>query len=190
MNAKAIAILILLIAATAALASPEPQLGDILRHGDAHDISVIYTEPVDVGSLGNPENYSVVPGEITNLRLCATNQGVILTVTGLRTGDDGAVSISGVFDISGNLLPGAFLQFTVPNLLWAAIGANELGFLPDVTAFPNDSFDLFSGGDQQRDEYDDATFVGEKFSGSFDVKVRVEYVEPAGAGAKAGIMIR
>ena len=192
MKTKAIAILFLFFAIRAINATPEPQIGNILRHGDANtrEISIIYTEPVDVGSLGNPENYSVSPGSIIGLRLCATNQGVILTVTGLRTGDQGAVSISGVFDTSGNLLPAAFLQFNVPNLLWAAIGANELGFPPDVTALPDDGFDLFSGGDQQRDEYDDATFMGELFSGNFDVKVRVDYVEPAGAGAKAGIMIR
>jgi hypothetical protein len=190
MKTKAIAILFLFFATVATQATPEPQLGDVLRHDNTHEISVIYTEPVDVGSLGNPENFSVPGHNILNMRLCATNQGVILTVAPFQTGDQSVVNISGVLDTSGNLLPAASLQFAVSSLLWATIGANELGFIPDVTAFPDHGFDLFSGGDQQRDEYDDATFVGERFSGNFNVKVRVDYVEPAGAGAKAGIMIR
>ena len=185
-----LAILFVFFSALALQATPEPQLGDVLRYSDWHEISVIYSEPVDVPSLSNPENYSVSPGNIIGLRLCATNQGVTLTVSGLHIGDPGVLNISGVLDTSGNLLPGASLQFAVPDKLWATIGANELGFKPDVTAFPEHGFDLFSGGDQQRDEYDDATFVGESFPGNFDVKVRVDYVEPAGAGAKAGIMIR
>jgi hypothetical protein len=189
MKAKAFALLIFLLTFTAR-AFPEPKLGLVVQHGSAYDISVIFTEPVDVGSLGNPENYSVSPGSIAALRLCATNQGVILTVNGLQPGLPGVVNISGVMDPGGNLLPGASLEFTVGNLLWATIGANELGLNSEVVSLPDDGFDLFSGGIQQRDEYDDATFVGEKISGNFDVKVRVDYVDPAGAGAKAGIMIR
>jgi hypothetical protein len=191
MKAKAFALLTFLLTFTAR-AFPEPMLGSVIQHGAGHEISVIYSEPVDIGSLGNPENYSVVPGSIAGLRFCATNQGVVLSVTGLPTQADaqGAVNISGVMDTSGNLLPAATLQFIVGDLLWATIGANELGFTSEVVGFPDDGFDLFSGGIQQRDEYDDATFVGEKVSGNFDVKVRIDYVDPAGAGAKAGIMIR
>jgi hypothetical protein len=190
MKAKAVAVLVWFLTALAIKAIPEPQIGSVLRHLGAYEISIIYSEPVDVGSLGNPENYSVAPGSIVSLRLCATNQGVILTVQGLAPGNQGAVNINNMLDASGNLLPAASLDFKAPDRLWAAIGANELGFTPDVVGFPDDGFDLFSGGVQQRDEYDDATFVGEKITGNFDVKVRVDYVEPAGAGAKAGIMIR
>lgn len=190
MKAKAFAILFLFLAAITAPAAPEPQLGDVLKHAGAHEISVIFTEPVDVGTLANPENYSIVPGTIVALRLCATNQGVILTVTGLQTGNQGAVNISGILDPMGNELPPASLDFKVINREWAQIGANELGLPSEVVALPDAGFDVFSGGIQQRDEYDDATFVGEQVSGSFDVKVRVDYVDPAGAGAKAGIMIR
>jgi hypothetical protein len=171
-------------------AAPEAQLGAVLRHAGAHDISIIYTEPVNVGSLGDPENYHVIPGNIIGLRLGATNTGSILTVTGLATGLHGAVTITNMFDTGGAPIPDATVEFDVTDRLWATIGANELGFPADVVGMPKDGFDLWSGGVQQRDEYDDATFVGEQFNGDFEVKVRVEYVEPAGAGAKAGIMIR
>jgi hypothetical protein len=190
MKAKAFATLVLLVFTITTHGAAEPQLGDILRHGGAHEISVIYTEPVDIGSLANPDNYNVTPGSIIGLRLCATNQGAILTVAGLQTGDRGAVSITGIMDPSGVLLPAAYLEFTVSARLWAQIGANEIGYLVDAVALPDDAFDLFSGGIQQRDDYDDATFVGEQITGNFDFKVRVDSVQPAGAGAKAGIMIR
>jgi hypothetical protein len=187
---KRLAVVFVVITAMNLIASPEPQIGDVLKHDAAYEISVIYTEPVDISTLSDPENYSVSPGSFTSLRLCATNQGAILTVSGLSAGQQGVVEISNVMDTSGNILPTAVLNFTASDKLWANIGANELGFPFDAYGITTNAFDLISGGIQQRDEYDDATFVGETLDGDFEVKVRVEYVDPAGAGAKAGIMIR
>jgi regulation of enolase protein 1 (concanavalin A-like superfamily) len=184
------AVLFSVVCAMVLRAAPEPQIGGTFRIGTAYDISVIFSEPVDVSSLSNPENYAVFPGELASLRLCATNLGVVLTVTGLSPGAQGFVQVSNIEDSAGNPVPSANLDFTAGDRLWAVIGENELGFPPDAVAFPEDGFDIFSGGVQQRDEYDDATFVGEEVTGDFEAKVRVESVEPAGAGAKAGIMIR
>jgi hypothetical protein len=190
MKKALLATLVAFLFAISLNAAPEAQLGAVLRHGGAYEISIIYTEPVNVGSLGDPENYHVNPGSIIGLRLAATNQGSILTVNGLVSGMHGAVTITNMFDAGGAPIPDSIVEFDVTDRLWATIGANELGFTPDAIGTPNDGFDLWSGGVQQRDEYDDATFAGEQFSGDFEVKVRVQYVDPAGAGAKAGIMIR
>jgi regulation of enolase protein 1 (concanavalin A-like superfamily) len=176
--------------AIATFAQPEPQIGSVLHHDSTYDISVIFSDAVDVGTLGNPDNYTLAIGSIDTLHLVATNQGVILNVQGLTVGVQDQLTIQGIQDLSGNDLPPATLDFTPTADFWAAIGANELGFPPDVVGFPTNSFDIFSGGVQQEDEYDDATFVGDKVNGDFEAKVRVEYVDPAGAGAKAGIMIR
>jgi hypothetical protein len=172
------------------MADPEPQIGSVLQHDGAFDISVIYTEPVDIASLSNPENYAINPGTITTLHLVATNQGVILTADGLAPNFPGELTITNIQDTGGNVLPDAMLDFKPTTRLWATIGANELGFAPDVVGFPTNGFDVFSGGIQQQDEYDDATFVGDRVTGDFEAKVRVEYIEPAGRGAKAGIMVR
>jgi hypothetical protein len=171
-------------------AQPQPQLGGVLKHGSAYELSVIYSEPVDVSTLSDVENYAVTPGAKSALRLCATNQGAILTVDGLTAGDQGTLLISNIQDTSGAVVPTADLDFRAIGRLWVGIGANELGFPVDAYGINTNGYDLVSGGIQQRDEYDDATFVGESLQGDFEVKVRVESVDAAGAGAKAGIMIR
>jgi hypothetical protein len=183
-------VLFCLLGAVSMLASPVPQIGDVLQHDDAYEISVIYSEPVDQFSLQDPGNYSVAPGDVFTLRLCATNQGVVLTVIGIGAGTQGFVNISGVMDTAGNVLPPASLEFKTTPRFWTVIGENELGFRPDAFGIVADGYDIFSGSLQQSGDYDDATFVGEKVTGDFEAKTRVEYVEPAGRGAKAGIMVR
>src|SRR5688572_6802206 len=128
--------LIVFLAAITIQAAPEPQIGAVLRHEGAHEISVIYSDRVNVSTLANPGNYSISPVSIASLRLVATNQGAILRVTGLSAGSSGALSIINITDPSGNALPPATLQFSVPNRLWAEIGANELGFRPEVVGIP------------------------------------------------------
>ncbi|HUS36618.1 MAG TPA: hypothetical protein VM680_14795 [Verrucomicrobiae bacterium] len=187
---KWFASLLLFLTVIGVPAVPEPQIGGVIRHGADYEISVIYTEPVDIGALSDPENYAISSGTKLGARLVATNQGAILLVSGLDDRADGSLSVSNMSDPGGNPLPAVTLPFEKPVLMWAEIGANELGFRSDVVGIPENGFDLFNGGIQQRSEYDEATFVGQEVPGNFDVKVRVDYVEPAGAGAKAGIMIR
>ena len=186
---KRLASLLLLLTVIGVQAVPEPQIGAVLRHGANHEITVIYTEPVDIGALSNLENYAISSGQILSARLVATNQGAILLVSNLAPGE-GFLSVSNMTDPGGNALPTAMLPFEPSGLMWGEIGANELGFRSDVVGTPENGFDLFNGGIQQRSEYDEATFVGEEVTGNFDVKVRVDSVERAGSGAKAGLMIR
>lgn len=187
---KRLAGFLLFLTTIGAQAVPEPQIGAVLRNGNGYDISIIYTEPVDVGTLGTPENYAISPGSLSTVRIVATNQGALLRVTSSTPNTSGTVTLSNMTDPSGNALPVVTFPFDITSRRWAQIGANELGFRSEVIGIPENGFDLFNGGIQQRDEYDDATFAGEQVSGDFDVKVRVDFVEPAGAGAKAGIMIR
>ena len=187
---KRLASLVLFVFAAQLHTVAEPLIGGVLRHEGAHEIAVVFTEPVDASSLVNSDNYSIAPGSISTIRIAATNQGAILRVSGLSGATSGILNISGVLDPSGNLLPAASLEFDVTARAWVQVGDNELGFRSEVVGVPENGFDLFNGGVMQRDHYDDATYVAEQFSGDFDARVRVEYVEPAGAGAKAGIMIR
>src|SRR5688572_28275001 len=164
---KRLASLILFLTAIALQAAPEPQIGAVLDHEGAHEISVIYTEPVDVFSLSTLENYTLSIGNLSTLRLAATNQGVILRVTGLPVGANGTLSINNMTDTLGNTLPTALLEFEATSRLWAQIGDNELGFRPETVGIPENGFHLFSGGVQQSAHYDDATFMGEQISGDF-----------------------
>src|SRR5207253_300766 len=146
---KRLAVLSLVITAVSVFAAPEAQMGGALRHGTDYEISLLYTEPVDTGTLGNPENYVVRPGALDTLRLAATNQGAILTVSGLTAGQPGTVSITNIFDLGGNAVPDATLAFTTSDRFWTVIGANELGFRAEVLTVTNGGYDLFSGGIQQ-----------------------------------------
>lgn len=174
---------------TATVAEPVPVLG-VVRHGELFELSLIYSEAVDTVSLQTLESYSVTPGELTRSRLAATNQGVILSSANLTANSAGTFSINGVLDETQNPLPPQIIPFDTGNLFWTTIGGSELSLPPEVTAINTNGFDVVSGGIQQKDEYDEATFVGEALTGDFERKVRVAFVEPAGFGAKAGIIVR
>src|SRR5687768_1483903 len=100
---KRLASLILFVFAAQLHSQAEPLIGGVLRHEGAHEISVLFTEPVDASSLVNADNYSIVPGSISTIRIAATNQGAILRVTGLNNVQSGILNISGMFDRSGNM---------------------------------------------------------------------------------------
>lgn len=182
-------VVVCLLAAVLSLAGAEPKLG-VLKNGNIFELSLIFEEPVDTISLQNPESYAISAGEIVTTRLIATNRGVILGVNGLSANTPVVLSINHVRDPALNELPPQQISFNTGARFWTVIGGNELGLPANVTAFSTNGFDVLSGGIQQRDEYDEATFAGELISGNFDVMVRVDFVAAAGAGAKAGIMIR
>jgi hypothetical protein len=179
------------LALAVSVLADDPLLG-ILKHGDVHEMTVIYQQPVEPNSALDLQNYRISIGALTASRLSATNQGVTLTASGLFEVVSGALNITNVFDTALNPLPDFHLNFDVTNRFWTAIGGNELNFEPSANAcaVSTNGFDLFSGGIQQSEEYDEAVFAGEPITGDFDRRVRVEWVDPAGFNAKAGIMIR
>jgi hypothetical protein len=167
----------------------DPLLG-ILKHDAVQEITVIYQQPVEPNSALNLDNYHPTLGALTASSLVATNQGVTLTATGLSEGDSGLLTITNILDTAQNPLPDFHLDFFVTNRFWTTIGANEFGFPSNAYAVGTNGFDLFSGGVQQSDEYDETTFAGEQITGDFERKVRVAWIDPAGIHAKAGLMIR
>lgn len=175
--------------AVSLFAADDPLVG-VLKHGDVYEFSVIFQQPVDFLSIQDLDHYAATSAQFSASRLTATNQGVILTATGPTPGLDGVMQISHVLDASQNEIPPASIGFTVTNRFWTVIGGNELGFTPEVTAISTNGFDVFSGGIEQRDYYDEATFVGEVVTNDFNRIVRVQSVDPAGLGAKAGLMVR
>jgi len=136
------------------------------------------------------ENYNIPGASLTQLRLAATNRGVILSANPLQEGFSSMLNITGMVDTTGTPIPDYQLPLEVTNRVWTPIGGSELGFIPEALAVSTNGFDLLSGGIQQVDDYDEATFVGQQLEGDFDQVVRVHSVDPAGRGAKAGIMVR
>jgi len=183
-------LLVLLAAILPILQTPaQTQIG-VLKHGDLFELSVIYTNQPDTSSSLNLGNYTIVPGSLVASRVAATNYGVTLTADGLTSNFPGNLTIDGVLDSNGDPLPPESLAFNTGHLFWTTIGGQELGLAPNATAIGANSFDVFSGGIQQREDYEEATFVGEAVTGNFERFVRVVFVEPAGMGAKAGLMVR
>jgi len=181
--------LLLVALITTVSAQVQTKLG-ALRHGAVFELSIIFGERVDVASLVDRESYSVTIGELIAARLTATNYGAILSITNVQENMQGLLNISGVKDERGTNLPLTSLTFDTGSLFWTTNGGNELRFGAEVTSIGTNGFDIFSGGIQQRDDYDESTFVGEAVTGDFERRVRVSHVDAAGWGAKAGIMAR
>jgi monoamine oxidase len=64
---------------------------------------------------------------------------------------------------------------------WSVVGANESKFINDVIRSGDGSFDVVSGGVAFWADYDEATFVNQKVTGDFDVRVKVVSVTSPGA---------
>lgn len=181
-------VVLFFLAALNVMSAPAPLLG-VLKHQDDLELSLIYEEPVDAASLQDLASYELSSGTLISSRLAATNAGVVLAASGVPAGM-ASMAINGLKDPSGEAVPPHMVTFSSISTFWAAIGANELSLPQNVTAISTNGYDVFDGGIQLKDEYDEATFVGRAVNGDFDVKVRVDYLEPAGPNAKAGIMIR
>ncbi len=171
------------------LKAEDPLVGVVTKVFGMAEISVIFQEPVNTTSLLDVDNYHLSRGQIVELRQAATNRGVILMVSNLPLRSTTQLTIDGVLNEASEPI---HYSTTVETLdrVWTPIGGNELGFIPDVLAVSTNGFDLFSGGVQQFEDYDEATFAGHEVNGDFDEVTRVEWVDPAGRGAKAGIMVR
>ncbi len=161
-----------------------------LHNGASLEVTVLFSAPADRATLLDLGNYNLSTGQVHSARTAGTNQGVTLSAADIPGNSSVNLSISGIKDSLGNSVPPASTVLNPTPRFWSAIGANELGFKVDATAIGTNGFDLFNGGIQQGEYYDEATFMGEEVSSDFDVRVRIEFVDSAGLDAKAGIMVR
>lgn len=161
-----------------------------LRHGDNLEVSVLFSDPVDLSTLLSRDSYNVAPGRLDSVGLIATNRGALLRISGASPNFDVNVDVFGVENPDHTAIAATNSTLSASPPQWLAIGANELALRAYAYAVGPDGFDLFSGGYQQTGDYDEATFVAETISGDFDRRVRVEYVQPSSAAPRIGLMVR
>jgi hypothetical protein len=196
--------------------------GSLLK-GTAIEIGVGFDENVDPVTAGAAANYSLSKGTVTGVRYQkfaheggAANfvlgsagphygYAVVLTTSGLVSGDKVTVTAKNIKDVKGNAMSAtgeSTLVSITSKMKWAGMGGNDYiegeyggqNINPDPTLWPDDAiayseadFDLISGGTANWNNYDEATFVYEEVTGDFDKVVRVEYQDPTSQWARAGL---
>jgi hypothetical protein len=162
-----------------------------LNNGTA-EVDLIFDSSVANDSAGVVENYSFggAPVSVDNVQLVPLDNAAVLTVSGLATNELYSITVSNLLSTSGTALPPATVNFRATTASWAAVGGEELGFVPQALAAGTNGFDLISGGIQMRDTYDESTFVFQSITGDFDKSVRVALQEPSSESARAGLMAR
>lgn len=196
-------------------------VGSVIK-GGAIEIGVEFDEDVDPTTASNAANYSLSKGTVTGVRyqkfahwdgapkmvLGTTGPfvgcAVVLTTSGLASGDNVTVTVKNIKDLKGNAMSaaGESKSITVTRKMkWAAMGGNDYleGYTsgnidPDPALWPDDvvavgeaDFYLISSGTANWNNYDEATFVYEEVTGDFDKVVRIEYQDPTSQWARAGL---
>lgn len=155
-----------------------------------YEVGVSFSGPVDLASIGRLSNYILSDGSVVGLRFIPASVAAILETSGLVSGRVYTLTISNLVDNSGNDLAPLTVTFSARPFSWIGVGGRELGFAPEAVAIGDRGFDLFNGGIQFWDNYDEVTFAQEKLTGDFDRAVRVEYQDASSRWARAGLMVR
>jgi hypothetical protein len=106
----------------------------------------------------------------------------IVSLRGINYNNDGGGNWMGIDYVQLNATPGASI---LPN--FAQLGRNRIG---SSTNTSDDDFTIIGGGNDIWDNVDEFTYQYTEVTGDFDVKVRVESLEPSARWAKAGLMVR
>ncbi len=169
---------------------PVASVGVIWRNGQAQ-VGISFDETVTAATANVPGNYSITPGTISNYLFVTNDNGVVLTTSGLSAGATGVVTVKGVSDIFGNVMPSTNVSFTVPplnSIQWASIGAPTLP--AEVVPVGQNGYDVISGGSGFWGTYDEVTFVYESKTGDFDVQVQIIEQDFSSEWARGGFMVR
>ena len=158
--------------------------------GTTFDVGVSFDEVVDPVSAGTQANYALSAGSISAIKYYAGSHGVVLTASGLTVGNTYTVTVTGVKDISGNVMAATPKQFKVSAMKWGVVGADELALGNGVLATAENGFDVYSDGIGEWGTYDESTFVYEQVTGDFDKVLRVEYQDSSSQWARAGLVVR
>ncbi|MDX1952470.1 MAG: hypothetical protein SFY81_09805 [Verrucomicrobiota bacterium] len=166
------------------------QAAGLLTGPNVYEVTLNFSAPVDLQSASTPENYSIGG---TNLPVSAfylnSSTSVVLTLNHLSIDQSYTLTVTNVMDLAGATISTNLSIFT--RLIgWVPIGSQEQGFTPQAVSVGTNGFDLYSGGFQMFDIYDEATFVYEEITGNFDRAVRISRQDPSSDFARAGLMVR
>ena len=158
--------------------------------GSTFDVGVSYSLPFDPTSAAVVGNYKLSAGTISKLTSYPNSPAVVLTVSGLTVGQSYTVTVTNVKDKGGTVLPSVTASFTVSKMKWGVVGASRFPFGNGIVAVGDSSFDIYSDGATEWNNYDESTFVYEEIKGDFDKKLRVEYQDASSQWARAGLIAR
>lgn len=169
---------------------PQASVG-VIWHAGQPQLGVTFDEDVVSATVNVSANYTLSPGSISNFQMVTNDNGVLLSTTGLSAGTKGTVTVRGVSDIFGNVMPPTNVSFTVPpanSIQWASIGSPTLP--AEVVPVGSNGYDVISGGKQFWGTYDEVTFVYESKTGDFDVQVQVVEQDFSSKWARGGLQVR
>lgn len=158
--------------------------------GSTYDVGVSFSLPYDQTSAAAASNYKLSAGTISSVTAYPGSPAVLLKVSGLTVGESYTVTVSNVKDKGGSTLPTVTVPFTVSKMKWGVVGGDRYNLGNAVVAGADGSFDIYSDGATEWNNYDEATFVYEEITGDFDKKVRVEYQDASSQWARAGLIAR
>jgi hypothetical protein len=158
--------------------------------GNTFDIAVTFDERVDAATAGNRANYTLTGGTISAVKYYQSSPGVVLTASGLASGQNYKLTVANVVDLFNNKLVTTEEDFTVSTMKWGVVGASEVGTGNAVLPVGENGFDIYSDGFTEWATYDEATFVYEEITGDFDKKLRIEYQDASSQWARAGLIAR
>ncbi len=200
--------------------APVVEAAGAILNGTAIEVGVRFDENVTEATATALANYTLSKGSITGVRyqkfahadgapffVLGTagpfyGAAVVLTTSGLASGDTVTLTVNNIQDLKGNTMTTAAAKmFTVTSKMkWTTIGGNDIldGYIEgidnsaalwpeDVAAYSEADFDVIGSGTSNWDSYDEATFVYEEVTGDFDKVVRVEYHDPTSQWARAGL---
>jgi uncharacterized delta-60 repeat protein len=155
------------------------------------EVGVRFGRLLEAASATRAANFSIPGAVVTGAILAPDGSGVLLKTTGLA-GSAFTVRVSGVRDTMGNLVTDS--AEIVGQVLTQR--RQDVGLAGDPvvtgTAFSSRAgdFDVRAGGTDIWNPQDGFHFIHQQITGDFDVRVRVESLEPVNRWTKAGLMAR
>ncbi len=157
-------------------------------------IGICFNEPVDMASATEPMNYVVNGGAVTvnSASLRGVDQVELVLDSATPISGGFTVQVSDVADLVGNVI--APNPTSLNGHLWAQsmdVGVTS-GPDQDGSSFScaDGDVDVVAGGADVWGTRDEFRFVYTTLTNNFDVKVRVQRLDPVNDWAKAGLMAR
>ncbi len=135
-------------------------------------VAVQFSELLDPTTAADTSHYSVTGATIASATVMADGRSVVLGVPGL-SGPSFTLQVAGITDLGGNALNGS-ISGIVPD--YQVIDVGTLNAPSRAYAFTPDSLNTVVDGGLIWDNQDAGNFIGQNFTGDFDVRVQVSRV--------------
>ncbi len=160
---------------------------------DGTSVGVCFSEPMDALTATDPFNYELTDGSggvgVTGIALRPDGRSVVLSGLSRPIAGSFTLIANAVTDLAGNSVPA---ESTAAGVV-AGLTPGDLNFptVPgSIFSCKDGDFDVVAGGDDIWDEADQGYAALKAVSGDFDVRVRVQSLDPVDEIAKAGLMVR